>query len=280
MPSKSAVGVAVVKRSGWARISVLAVTGVAALGTVAGRARAADGFALQLSTPAPAVVGQPVTLTAIGKNPALADYPYVTYLDVDLFGPGAVSACPATESAAGQLAPNTGGSLLAFDVEIAIDATGNFSIPVGFVPEVPGPFLLCGYTAGLAGETLAAASVTIPVASAGGAPGGGAPGGAAPGSPAPGSAGAGSAAPGKPRNLAPPRLRRSGGRVICDAGRWANSPTRFTYGWLVDGHAKRGATGRSMAITRRLRGHKVRCGVSAANGTGRGTALSQTLAIR
>jgi hypothetical protein len=140
----------------------------AALATAAGPAWAADGFSLKLSGPSAAVVGQPAVLTAAGANPAPTDYPYPTYLDVELFRPSVVSTCPATQAAASGLATGTGGAIVAWDTQMAVDGSGAFSIPFGFTPAVPGPVLLCGYTAGLAGETLAASSLMVTVRSAGG----------------------------------------------------------------------------------------------------------------
>jgi hypothetical protein len=52
---------------------------------------------------------------------------------------------------------------VSWDTQMNIDASGAFSIPFGFTPAIPGPVLLCGYTAGLAGETLASDSLTLPV---------------------------------------------------------------------------------------------------------------------
>jgi hypothetical protein len=123
---------------------------------------------MKLSGPSSAVVGQPVVLTAAGANPTPTDYPYSTYLDVELFRPSVVSTCPSTQAAASGLAPGTGGAIVAWDVQMNIDASGAFSIPFGFTPAVPGPLLLCGYTAGLAGETLAASSLTLSVGATGG----------------------------------------------------------------------------------------------------------------
>jgi hypothetical protein len=138
-----------------------------ALATATGPAWAADGFSLKLSGPSAAVVGQPVVLTAAGANPTPTDYPYPTYLDVELFRPSVVSTCPSTQSAAAELAPGTGGAIVSWDTQMNIDASGAFSIPFGFTPAVPGPLLLCGYTAGLAGETLASGSLTVSVGAAG-----------------------------------------------------------------------------------------------------------------
>jgi hypothetical protein len=133
-----------------------------------------------------------------------------------------------------------------------IDATGRFSIPFGLTPLRPGPLLLCGYTAGLAGETLASASLTLPVRAT---------------------------APSRPQNLTLPRVRRTGGRAVCDPGRWSNRPTRFSYSWLLDGHGRRGAASRTLVLTRKLHGHGIQCRVTAWSSAGHGTALSPRLVI-
>ena len=155
------------KRTGRRCVSRVAIGAAVVLATATGPAWAADGFSLKLSGPSGGVVGQPIVLTASGANPAPADYPYPTYLDVEAFRPSVVPTCPSTQSAAGGLASGTGGAILAWDVQMNVDASGAFSIPFGFTPGTPGPVLLCGYTAGLAGETLALGSLTLPVRAAG-----------------------------------------------------------------------------------------------------------------
>ena len=149
------------KRAARGRASRVVMGTAVVLATATGPAWAADGFSLKLSGSSGAVVGQPIVLTAIGANPAPADYPYPTYLDVELFRPSVVSTCPSTQSAAGGLASGTGGAILAWDVQMNVDASGAFSIPFGYTPATPGPVLLCGYTAGLAGETLASGSLNV-----------------------------------------------------------------------------------------------------------------------
>jgi hypothetical protein len=143
------------------------MTTAVVMATATGPAWAEDGFSLKLSAPSSAVVGQPIVLTANGKNPAPAQYPYPTYLDVEAFRPSVVPTCPSTQSAAGGLAAGTGGAVLAWDVQMNIDGSGAFSIPFGLTPAAPGPVLVCGYTAGLAGETLASGSLTLSVRAAG-----------------------------------------------------------------------------------------------------------------
>ena len=83
------------------------------------------------------------------------------------------------------------------------------------------------------------------------------------------------AAVARPGVLAKPKLTRSGRRLVCGRGSWSGAPTKFAYRWTVDGKRKAGATGRKLRISRKLRGHKVRCGVTATNAAGRTTALSR-----
>jgi hypothetical protein len=75
-------------------------------------------------------------------------------------------------------------------------------------------------------------------------------------------------------------VRRSGRKLVCQRGRWSNNPSRYSYGWLVNGKRKRGARGRTLGVTRKLRGRKVQCRVTAANAAGATTALSRSVRIR
>jgi hypothetical protein len=142
-----AVTARAVKRCASRRLAVVVVVAGVVAGAVAGPANAAGGFSLGLTGPSGAMLGKPVVLTAVGQNPDPTTYPYVTYLDVDLFAPGAVPTCPQTQDSAGQLAIATGGAVVDYLVQIPEDLSGNFSIPVGFTPEVSGPLLVCGSTA-------------------------------------------------------------------------------------------------------------------------------------
>jgi len=236
---------------------------VTCLGVGAGPALATDGFSLGLSGPSGAVLGKPVVLTVVGKNPDPTAYPYATYLNVYLFAPDVVPACPDTDDSGGQLATGTGGAIIDYLVQIREDASGNFSTPAGFTPGVSGPLLVCGYTVGLAGETLAAASLTVAVQDS------------ASSSPAPSTQ-----APGRPAVLTAPRLTRSGNRLTCGKGSWSNAPSHFSYRWLVGGRANSRASGQTLPVTRTLRRRKVRCGVTATNPAGSSTAMSNQLLIR
>jgi hypothetical protein len=75
-------------------------------------------------------------------------------------------------------------------------------------------------------------------------------------------------------------LRRVGKKLACGPGSWANSPSGYSFSWLVNGKTKRGATGRTVRITRALRGKRAQCKVTAANAGGLATAVSRALRIR
>jgi hypothetical protein len=72
---------------------------------------------------------------------------------------------------------------------------------------------------------------------------------------------------------------RSGKKLVCQRGSWSNNPSRYSYGWLVNGKRKRGARGRTLGVTRKLRGRKVQCRVTAYNAAGATTARSRGLRV-
>jgi hypothetical protein len=75
-------------------------------------------------------------------------------------------------------------------------------------------------------------------------------------------------------------VRRSGRTLICNRGRWSNSPSHYSYGWLVNGKAKKGASGQKLRLKRKLRGRRVQCTVTASNAAGVTKAASRHLRIR
>ena len=79
----------------------------------------------------------------------------------------------------------------------------------------------------------------------------------------------------RPANVSKPRVRRSGKKLVCKRGRWSNGPTRFSYAWLVNGKAKKGARRQKLPITRKLRGRRVQCKVTASNAAGSSTVVSR-----
>jgi hypothetical protein len=212
---------------------------------------------LNLSGPPASTVGQPFVVQASGAdNPADG----TLYLELDAIPGGVASSCPASYLDGSQLATSTGGSLVALDDREIEDGAGNFSMPVGYTPQKPGSLLLCGYTDDGATDTLAAASLSVPV----GAP---AAGGNAPPT-------AASAPAVRPANTARPRIFRSGHNLKCGIGSWSGGPTSYSYRWLVNGRTKSGATGRKLKVTRKLRGHRVQCSVKASNAAGGASAVS------
>jgi hypothetical protein len=225
--------------------------GAGAIGVTAGPAFADT---LALSAPATAVVGQPFVINSSGTN-SIADG--TLYLEIDAIPASVTTTCPAGYLDGSQLAASTGGSHVAFDQRENEDANGNFSAVDGYTPSAAGGVLLCGYTDDGATDTLATSSAVVNV----------------------GSSTTNTGSP-KPANRARPRVRRSGGRLVCSRGTWTNGPTRFAYRWLVDGHAVKGAHRSKLTIGHRERGHRVRCGVTATNAQGSASALSAPLRVR
>jgi hypothetical protein len=235
-----------------------------ALGAAASPALADPGYTLNLSAPSStAVVGQTMIIQASGFNPPDPIVDFSSYLTVVAIPTSVLSACPADYASGKQVAMSTsaqGGEVLDEYHREDDEATGNFSMPVAYVPSVPGRFLLCGYTDDAATTTLATASLVLDVVAAG-APG------RSPG-PAP-------SPDAKPASLERPRVKRSGKKLVCRRGSWSNTPTRYSYGWLVNGRAKRGASGQTLRITRKLRGRRVQCTVRASNAAGATIARSR-----
>ena len=82
----------------------------------------------------------------------------------------------------------------------------------------------------------------------------------------------------KPALLRRPRVRRQGGGLVCDGGRWRARPAaKLAYAWLSGGRKIAGATGRRLAVKGSVRGKAVTCRVTATNKLGRSTATSRAL---
>jgi hypothetical protein len=261
-------------KSAGACISTLTATGILGLGVGATPALG-QTHTLNLSAPSStAVVGQTIIIQASGFNPQDPVFTFSSYLSIDAIPTSVLSTCPADYSAAAQIARETyaqGGEVVTSYQREDVDAAGNFSIPVAYVPRVAGRFLLCGYTDDAATTTLATASLILTVDAAAGPAPGPAP---APGAaPAPGPAA-------EPASVQRPRVRRSGRKLVCQRGSWSNNPSRYSYRWLVNGKRKRDARGRTLGVTRKLRGRKVQCRVTAANAAGATTAVSRSVRIR
>ena len=249
-------------KSARARFSnLIAVAGVLGFG-VAATPALGQTHTLNLSGPSTAAVGQPIIIQASGSNEQEPIVDFSSYLTVVAIPTSVLSACPADYSSAKQVAQSTsaqGGEVLDQFHREEEDAAGNFSMPVAYTPRTPGRFLICGYTDDAATTTLAKASLTLTVG---------------------GSAGSGPDPVAEPASVKRPRVRRSGRKLVCQRGSWSNNPSRYSYRWFVNGKRKRGARRRTLGISRKLRGRKVQCRVTARNAAGSATALSRPLRIR
>jgi hypothetical protein len=248
-------------KSAGARISTLTAAGILGLGVGATPALG-QTHTLNLSAPSStAVVGQTIVIQASGSNEQEPIVDFSSYLTVVVIPTSVLSACPADYSSGKQVALSSGaqgGEVLDEHHREDEDAAGNFSMPVAYTPGTPGRFLICGYTDDAATTTLATASLALTMEAAGSGPGPAA----------------------EPASIKRPRVRRSGKKLVCQRGSWSNNPSRYSYGWLVNGKRKRGARGRTLGVTRKLRGRKVQCRVTAHNAAGTTTALSRRLRIR
>jgi len=234
----------------------VAICGVLVALGVGGTPALGATYTLNLSAPPTAVVGQPMIIPATGANPA--DDFFSSWLDVDAIPTSVLSTCPSGYLNASQVASSAfaqGGENLATALREDVDSAGSFSMPIGYTPRTPGRFLICGYTNDGATATLATASLILNVQGAG--------------NPAL-----------KPANVNKPRVRRFGRKLVCNRGRWSNRPSRYSYGWRVNGKAKKGASGRKLRVARKLRGRRVQCTVTASNAAGATTAVSRPLRIR
>lgn len=247
-------------KSAGARISTLTAAGILGLGVGATPALG-QTHTLNLSAPSStAAVGQTIIIQASGSNEQEPIVDFSSYLTVVAIPTSVLSACPADYSSGKQVALSSGaqgGEVLDEYHREDEDAAGNFSMPVAYVPRLAGRFLLCGYTDDAATTTLATASLVMNVK-----------GPSAPGPTA------------KPVSVEKPRVRRSGTKLVCQRGTWSNKPSRYSYRWLVNGNRKRGASGRKLGVTRKLRGHTVQCRVTAYNAAGATTARSRPLRVR
>jgi hypothetical protein len=83
----------------------------------------------------------------------------------------------------------------------------------------------------------------------------------------------------KPIDTKRPSLTRSGNTLTCKRGTWRNA-SRYSYGWLVNGRAKKGASKPNLAVTKGLKRHNVACTVTASNAAGHTTASSAAFHVR
>jgi hypothetical protein len=234
----------------------LLVIAAAIVVTMPASPAAANDFSLTLSGPSTGVIGQPIVIQANGKNPPPEEYWFPTWLSVATIDSAVSPACPAYQPEAIQMSLATGGEWLAFTWREVVQADGSWSASMGYTPKRAGTWLVCGYTHDNVTITRAAASMSVTVAPAS--------------APAP-------APVAKPANAAPPRVTRSGRRLVCDPGRWTGATGGYAYRWSVGRDRRRG---RTLVVTRGVRGRTVRCSVTASNAAGETTAASAPRRVR
>jgi hypothetical protein len=240
-----------VKSSVRSTISTLAAGGLLCLGATP----ALGGtYTLNLSAPDAVDAGDTTIIQASGSNPP--DDFFSSWLDMSAIPTSVLAACPADYLNANQIARSSsaqGGEVIINSQREDVDGSGNFSMPIAYSPTKPGGFHICGYTNDGATTTLATASLIMTVR------------GSSPGA--------------KPANVRRPRVKRSGRKLVCSRGKWTNSPTGYSYSWRVNGKRKRGARGRTLAVTRKLRGREVQCTVKASNASGATKSTSRKVRV-
>lgn len=220
---------------------------------------------LSLTQQGQAVQGQVTTIVASGTNadPESGSYYLFIYAKDQRVDP----TCAPTQEGESQtflnnvFEPATAGAYDSIATGLLESyGPGSFNIQIKKAFSTAGPKLLCAYSTFIA-ETAAVTQMIVNVAPAGG--------------PAP-----------RPEvnELPPavtkkPRIIRKGGRLSCSRGSWTDAAA-YRYGWLVNGKAKKGASSRSLRVTRSLRGRTVKCRVTAFNAHGKRSATSRAIRIR
>jgi hypothetical protein len=244
----------------YTKASILCAAAIG-LGTLASPALAAD--TLNLSGPTTGVVGQPLTYQVSGNNYFDPSYGAAFWYSVGVISTSVVQACPADASDGIQLATGSGGDVPVFTSQETVDWDGNFSQTFAYTPWQAGSWLVCAYTKDLTGYTLAAAAQGLDVSAAGTGTG----------------AGTNPSVSAKPTNAKAPRITRSGRKLVCSPGRWSDATGNYAYGWSIDGKRSKSAHARQLRITRRVRGHKVACSVTASNAAGSTRAVSRAVRV-
>ena len=252
-------------------LGAVGLLGPAVLAGPAGATGSYPGETLSVAQTGPAVAGQAVNFLATGEDTDVNDYAGGFDLDVFEKNPTVDPTCAPDywDESNNAITDPTELHFIVGDWE-GLNPT--FSVPFKAVFSQPGPVLLCAYSTWVT-DTAAAAVLTVDVASASGSTGGG--------------SGSGSGSSGqtttptltKPVNQALPNLSRAHNKLRCSPGSWSNSPASFSYRWLAGGHLVHGANKPTLAVSKSLKGHQVRCGVSATNGAGTATALSRPLRV-
>lgn len=227
-------------------LSLAAGTGLLSLAAAVAPTALAATHSLNLSGPSTALVGQPVVYRVTGTAAPPAEYWDQSWIDVSALPARIVPACPPNAGSATQLATRAGGALLTIAMRPNKDAAGNFTNQVGLTAIAPGTVLICAYTANGVGATLSLASLTLTV---------------------------------RDGARDRPRVTRTGKRLVCRPGSRSSGARRRSYRWVVDGRRVRGASGRTLTLTARMRGRTIRCQVTASSSDGDTTLVSLPLRI-
>jgi hypothetical protein len=82
----------------------------------------------------------------------------------------------------------------------------------------------------------------------------------------------------KPQSLRRPKVKKQGGALVCDGGRWKARPkAKIKIVWLKGGQPIPGAKSKRLAITSAVKGKAVACRVTAANKVGKASAISRAV---
>lgn len=242
-----------------AAIAAAAVAGAVPAQAQAQQNPAYPGSTLSLALQGASVEDGVTTIVASGAN---TDYDSGTYsLSMYAKDPRRDPTCSPTQGGEYQTFLNNYPHNYAIAAgEMESYGAGSFTIPIKATFEDAGPLLVCAYTNYIA-ETAVAAQLRIEVAPAAGA------------APTPPPAAAGS----EPQNVTKPSVVKRKRKLVCEPGAWTGA-SAYAYQWIIDGRGA--AERRALKITRKLRGSRVRCQVTATNPSGVATALSRAKRVR
>ena len=257
----------------WLLASAVGLVGPALFAGTAGATGSYPGETLSLALNGPAVAGKATQLVASGQQLDVNDYAGGFDLNVFAKDPNVDPTCaPSYWQESNNSITNPSEIRIVIGDWQGMDST-TFSVPFSAVFDQPGPVLLCAYSDWIT-DTAASAQLTVDLA-------GSAPAPSPPVStPVPTPPVTGSPGVVKPLSSARPRVTRSGRTLRCSRGVWSNAPSAFSYRWTISGHGAGRAHGSRLAVSRSLRGHSVRCSVTATNTAGAATAVSRPFSVR
>jgi hypothetical protein len=245
-------------RARWLLVGAVGLAGPAVLAGPAGATGPSyPGETLSVTQTGPAVAGQAVSFLATGQQTDIDNI-------VGGFGLDAFEKDPSVDPTCAPDYWDESNNAVTDPTELHFiigDWEGlgqTFSVPFKAVFSKPGPVLICAYSTWIT-DTAASAVLTVNVTSPGST-----------GTTTPPSQTA------KPVNTTPPHVARQHNKLTCGKGAWSNSPASFSFRWLTGHHELPGAKP-SLVVSRSLRGHQVRCSVSARNSAGTTTAVSRAV---